>query len=104
MATYDPEVLWSRYTITHEDNRQFIDSKILEDMSGTVISNKFRKLSTMVEDILSGTAINLNDVVRRIARPRQRSHSVVIAVSNKQIILTISINAFIIHSIRCFTS
>lgn len=61
-----PSLVIKKYTI-ELDNRKFLNARLLDDLSGQPIDEKFRKLKPLVECILLGTSIRRDDVLKTIS-------------------------------------
>ena len=75
--------LWNSYLVT-SDNRQFIDCRLFDDISGKEIRNKFRRMETIVGDMIAGMDIQLHDLIRKI-KHRQGPTRIVIAAKTAQL-------------------
>ena len=72
---------WNLYLITVENNRQFVDCKLLEEFTGKELRNKFNRMVNIVKDIIVGSSVKPEDLVRRIPKRSQSKDSVCIAVA-----------------------
>jgi hypothetical protein len=79
--------LWQRHLTTVEENRGFVDCQILDEISGTVMLNKHRKITTIVTEIINGCPLLIDDIIRKFARRKQRSPSVTVAAKIMQHII-----------------
>ena len=68
--------LWNRYSIALENNRKFVDAKILDELAGKDLANKYRTMKRLLSELVDGTKLEVDDLVRKIAIPRQCSHSI----------------------------
>ena len=80
--------LWNRHLIMVEDDRQFVDCKLLEEILGKEIENKFRYFEKLISEMVAGTGLVAKDLIRNIIMVRKRrSPSVCIAARTMQLIL-----------------
>ena len=71
--------LWNRYSIASNNYRKFEDAKILDEIAGKELANKYRTVKRLVSEMVDETTLQVDDLVRKIALPRQRSHSIAVA-------------------------
>lgn len=79
--------LWNQHIIYVEENRQFVDCKLLDEISGKEIPNKFRRMENTISEMVAGTDVQPMDLIRKIAKHKQRSHSVCVAARTMQLII-----------------
>jgi len=60
-------VIWNRHLLPAEQNRQFVDCRLLDEICGKPLLNKLRKLEVLVSEMVSGTDIQPNELVRKIS-------------------------------------
>ena len=70
--------LWNRSLIASDD-RKFVDAKIFDETAGKELVNKYRMVQRLVSERFDGTTMEFDDLVRKIAIPRQRSHATAVA-------------------------
>ena len=56
--------LWNKYKVTVND-REWIHCKLLDVVIGKELPNKYRKLESMVQEIVAGTPFTVTDVFRK---------------------------------------
>ena len=76
--------LWNLYSIASDNDRKFIDAKSLDEIAGNELANKYRTVKRLVSEMIDGTALEVDDLVRKIAIPRQPSHSIAVAAGIMQ--------------------
>lgn len=81
------EELWNRHLIVGEDNRQFVDCKLLDEIIGNELLNKYRVMEKLIAEMVAGTELVAKDLIRRISVRNQRKPSVCIAARTMQLIL-----------------
>ena len=66
--------LWNRYSIATVYDRKFVDGKILDEITGNEkeLANKYQTVKRLVSEMVDGTTLEVDDLVRKIAKPRQR--------------------------------
>ena len=66
--------LWNRYSISTAYDRKFVDGKILDEIAGKEkeLANKYQTVKRLVSEMVDGTTLEVDDLVRKIAKPRQR--------------------------------
>ncbi len=73
--------LWNRHLVFVESDRQFVDAKLLDDLGGIPIRNKMNRLEVIINELVAGTHMTVKgNLLRKIAKPRQRQPSVCVAV------------------------
>ena len=71
--------LWNRYSIASNNYRKFVDAKILDEIAGKELANKYRTVKRLVSEMVDGTTLEVDNFVQKKAIPRQRSHSIAVA-------------------------
>ena len=51
------------------------------------MANKYRTAKRLISEMVDGTTIEVGDLVRKIAIPRQRSHSIAVAAGIMQMLI-----------------
>ena len=66
--------LWNRYLTTAENNRQFVDAVILDQICGTTLRNKSRLLEVNITEMIQGIEpqIEKTTLLRKIHKRNQR--------------------------------
>ena len=77
--------LWYRFSIASDNDRKFVDAKTLGEIAGKELANKYRTVQRLVSEMVDGTT--LDDLVRKIAIPRQQSHSIAVAAGIIQMLI-----------------
>ena len=67
-----PLSIWERNIIEVESGKFFNNSQLFDDISGKEIPNKFRRFKTLVGEMFTGTDLDPNDFIRRIAVKGQK--------------------------------
>ena len=57
--------LWSRYSIASDNDRNFVDAKILDEIAGKELANKNRTVKILVSEMVDGTTLEVDDLVRK---------------------------------------
>ena len=78
---------WNRYSIASDNDRKFVDAKILDKIAGKELANKYRTMKRLVSEMVDGTTLEVDDLVRKIAIPRQRSHLISVAAGIMQMLI-----------------
>ena len=78
---------WNCSSIASEYDQKFVDAKILEKIEGKELANNYRTVQRLVSEIVNETTLEVDDLVRRKAVPRQRSHSIAVAAMVKQMLI-----------------
>lgn len=87
-VTISAEDLWSRHVIVVEDAREFVNVKLLEQIMGTELKNKYRDLKKVISEMVKGTDINPDDLIRTDIQLRNQSiNPIYIAAGTMQLIL-----------------
>ena len=79
--------LWNRFSIASDDDRNFVDVKILDEIAGKELAKKYRTVKRLVSELVDGTTMEVDDLVRKVAIPRQRSHSIAVAAGIMQMFI-----------------
>ena len=81
--------LWNRYSIASVYDRKFVDGKILDEIAGKEkeLANKYQTVKGLVSEMVDGTTLEVDDLVRKIAIPRQRTHSIAVAAGIMQMLI-----------------
>ena len=79
--------LWNRYSIESDNDRTFLDAKILNEIAGKELATKNRTVKRSVSEMVVETILDLDDLVRKIIIPQQRSHSIAVAAGIMQMII-----------------
>ena len=82
-----PLDLWNRHLISRDNSRQFVDCKLLDEVAGKELLNKFRTMELIVSEMVAGTDLQPQELLRKIAMRRQRTRSVCVAARIMQLIL-----------------
>ena len=81
--------LWNRYVTTVENNRQFVDSALLDHICGTTLRNKSRTLEVIITEMVQGIEpqIELATLLRKIHIRNQSKPSITVAARIMQLII-----------------
>ena len=79
--------LWNRFSIASDNDRKFVDAKILHEIAGKELANKYRTVKKLVSEMVDGTTLEVDNLVQKIAIPRQRSHSIAVAAGIMQMLI-----------------
>ena len=79
--------LWNRYSIASDNDRKFVDVKILDGIARKELAKKYRTVKRLVSQMVDGTTLEVDDLVRKIAIPRQSSHSIAVAAGIMQMLI-----------------
>ena len=79
--------MWNRSSIASDNDRKFVDAKILDEIARKELANKYRTVKRLVSETVDGTTLEVDDLVRKIAIPRQRSHSIAVAAGIMQMLI-----------------
>ena len=50
---------WNRYSIASDNDRKFVDAKILDKIAGKELANKYRTMKRLVSEMVDGTTWKL---------------------------------------------
>ena len=64
-----------------------MDAKFLFENAGKELANKYRTVQRLVSEMVDGTTLEVDNLVRKIAIPRQRSHSIAVAAGVMQMLI-----------------
>lgn len=78
----DPATLWNRHLIVVENDRQFVDSHILDVVSESKINNRQRDIGNAVSQVVNGSGLDPKDMIRTIQTSRSPKASIFVAVSS----------------------
>ena len=78
---------WNRFSIASDNDTNFVDDKILVEIAGNDLANKYRTWQRLVSEMVDGTTLEVDDLVRKMAIPRQCSHSIAVAAGIMQILI-----------------
>ena len=79
--------LWNRYSIASDNDRKFVYEKTLDKIAGKKLANKYRTAQRLVLELVGGTTFEVDDLVRKIVKPRQRSQSIAVAAGITQVFI-----------------
>ena len=81
--------LWNRYVTTAENNRQFVDALLLDEICGTTLRNKTRLLEVNITEMMQGIEpkIEMTTLIRKIHKRNQRVPSLCVAARIMQLII-----------------
>ena len=65
--------------VASDNDRKFEDAKNLDKIAGKELANKYRTVKRLVSEMVDRTTLEVDDLVRKIAKPRQRIHSIAVA-------------------------
>lgn len=82
----DPSTLWNSHLIVTDDNSQFVDSHLLDAVSGIKINNRQRDIRNAVENVIKGSGLDPNHLIHTIQTYRHSKPSIFIAVSFKYLL------------------
>ena len=57
---------FEKFNISLDDGKEFIDSKILDFISGNTLQNRQRKLISIVAEMVVGTTLKTDDLIRKL--------------------------------------
>ena len=57
---------FEKFNISLHDGKEFIDSKILDFISGDTLQNRQRKLTSIVAEMVVGTTLKTDDLIRKL--------------------------------------
>ena len=70
---------FEKFNISLDDGKEFIDSKILDFISGNTLQNRQRKLTSIVAEMVVGTTLKTDDLIRKLPIKGQPQGSVFLA-------------------------
>ena len=76
--------LSNRYSITSDIDRKFVKAKILDEIAGKKLANKYRTVQLLASVMVDRTTLKLDDFLQKVAIPRHRSHSIAVAAEIMQ--------------------
>ena len=79
--------LWNRCSIASGNARKFVDAIILDKITGKELANKYRTVKRLVSEMVDGTTLEVDNLKRTLAIPRQRSHSIAEAEGIMQMLI-----------------
>lgn len=86
MASFAAD-LWNSHLITVEENRQFVDSKLLDEVCGVdLTTNKFRKIEIIITDMVAGTIVQPRDLLRKM-KSKTKKNRICVAARTMQLII-----------------
>ena len=70
---------FEKFNISLDDGKEFIDSEILDFISGNTLQNRQRKLTSIVAEMVVGTTLKTDDLIRKLPIKGQPQGSVFLA-------------------------
>ena len=70
---------FEKFNLSLDDGKEFIDSKILDFISGNTLQNRRRKLTSIVAEMVVGTTLKTDDLFQKIPIKGQPQGSVFVA-------------------------
>ena len=70
---------FEKFNLSLDDGKEFIDSKILDFISGNTLQNRQRKLTSIVAEMVIGTSLKTDDLIQKLPNKGQSQGSVFVA-------------------------
>ena len=70
---------FEKFNLSLADGKKFIDSKILDFISGETLQNRQRKLTSIVAEMVVGTTLKTDDLIQKLPMRGQAQGSIVVA-------------------------
>ena len=67
---------FEKFNISLDDGKELIDFKILDFLSGNTLQNRQRKLTSIVAEMVVGTTLKTDDLIRKLPIKGQPQGSV----------------------------
>ena len=81
------EDLWKKYLIVVENNRELVDCKLLDVVSGKEIQSKYAFVEQVISEMVAGTELVAKDLIRKVSSKNQQKHAIYIPARTMQLIL-----------------